>query len=254
MEFLNELFARNPALFVFGLVCLVSGLITGGLVVFSEVQVLGINAWIKPAKFLLSSWIFCWTMGWLLAYLNRSGHVTAYTWTVVAVMTFELVYIILKAAQGELSHFNISTPFNAFMYGMMGIAISAMTFYTLIIGYYFFKDSFPDLSLAYLWGIRLGILCFVVFAFEGGIMAQQLAHSYGGPDGGPGIQFLNWSIKYGDLRVAHFVGMHALQVLPLLGFYVFSRPREVIIAGAVYILIAFLVLIQALMKIPLIAR
>lgn len=251
MEFLSELSIRNQPLFVYGLICLIGGITTSVLSFTTSIEVLGINAFIKPTKFFFSMFFFVWSMGWFLGYLEATPIISIYTWTVISVLSFEIIYILIQASMGSTSHFNNSTAYHSTLWSLMGIAISLMTLFTAYIGMLFFFMEFPELSSGYLWGIRLGILLFVIFAFEGAVMGANMAHTVGGPDGGEGLKFLNWSITRGDLRIAHFIGMHALQVLPLLGYYVFSGSRAIIIAGILYFLVALFVFIQALKGIPL---
>ena len=49
-------------------------------------------------------------------------------------------------------------------------------------------------------------------------MVTHGAHTVGAIDGSPGLFFVNWSRQYGDLRIAHFFAIHALQAMPLLGW------------------------------------
>jgi hypothetical protein len=251
--FLSELKSRNELLYWFGLICLAGAALCLVMTFISAKQVLGINAWIKPLKFFLSSILFVWTMGWLMTYLNEERKVIIYSWVVILVFAFELVYIVWQAAKGELSHFNISSAFNGIMFSLMGIAISVMTAWTGYIAFLFFQKSFPTLSEAYVWGIRLGLVLFVIFAFAGGIMAAKLSHNVGGEMiTSKGLPVLNWSRQFGDLRVAHFFGMHALQILPLIGFYVSKTKSSIIIIAMVYAILITATLVQAIMGKPLI--
>ena len=79
------------------------------------------------------------------------------------------------------------------------------------------RDTPPERA-GYLWGVRLGLAVFVVGSLLGFVLVANQGHSVPGPDGGPGLPFVNWSLDRGDLRIAHFIGLHALQALPLLGF------------------------------------
>lgn len=244
---------RNAVLYWFGLVCLAGSVVCLMLSLATAQQVMGINAFIKPTKFLASTWIFCWTMVCFLPLLNRPRTATVYAWMTVFVFTFELVVIIGQAARGKLSHFNISSVSDALLFSLMGIAITVFTLWTAYIGALFFTQKTAYVPAPYLWGIRLGILLFVIFAFEGGLMAGRLSHTVGSADGGPGLPLTNWSTRYGDLRVAHFIGMHALQVLPLFGYFVARKPLQVMLVGVAYLLLAVLLLLQALAGKPLLA-
>ena len=109
------------------------------------------------------------------------------------------------------------------------------------------KFSIPD---AYVWGISLGILVFILFSLEAGVMLSLMKHTVGGVDGSPGLPITNWSKNFGDLRIAHFAGLHALQILPLLGFYVAKTKKQSIIFSAIYFLFAVALFFQAIMGIP----
>ncbi|MFT6135144.1 MAG: hypothetical protein ACJAZM_001638 [Cyclobacteriaceae bacterium] len=250
-QFLEELSRRNSALYIFGLISLIGAVCCTLLIFATDTQILGINAWVKPTKFYLSTVFFAWTMGWLCHYLKRQKTVAVYNFVVIAVLAFELVYITIQASKGELSHFNFSSPYYGLMFAMMGLTISIMTLYTAIIAFFFFWDAFPQLSSSYLWGIRLGLVCFVIFAFEGGLIASNLGHTVGSTDDEPGIWFVNWSVSHGDLRIAHFIGMHGLQILPLIGYYFLDRPKLVLAMAICYMLLASFILWQALQGIPL---
>jgi hypothetical protein len=251
ISFFQEMSDRNFPLFCFGLACLVAALLCMLAATRSQVQVAGVNAWLKPIKFFLSSAIFAHTMAWLLVYLQAPGKVAIYSWVVIIVLAFETIYITLQAARGQLSHFNVSSAFHGFMYSMMGMAIFTMTIWTAYISYLFFCTDLPLFPLPYLWGIRLGIALFVIFALEGGVMASRLSHTVGAPDGTPGLPVTKWSKTHGDLRVAHFLGMHALQVLPLLSYYVFDSVAAVITTGVIYFVVTSGLFIRAMQSRPL---
>ncbi|MBL0357068.1 MAG: hypothetical protein IPP72_09370 [Chitinophagaceae bacterium] len=250
MQWLTNLQERNAILYWFGWFCLAAGIACFIIMQTSSVKVNNINAFIKPLKFFLSIWIFSWTMGWIAHELQQPGKVHAYSVMVVIVMLFELFVITWQAANGRLSHFNTSNSFYGMLFTLMGIAISILTAWTFIIGLYFWKEDI-NIEAGYLWGIRLGIILFTVFSFEGGVMGAKLQHTIGAADGSQGLPFINWSKQHGDLRIAHFFGIHALQVLPLVGYYIFKTPMPIISFSAAYAIVVTYILWIALKGLPL---
>src|ERR1700730_3957254 len=242
-NFLVELHRRNSLLYYFGFLCLAGGIVCMLMTQLSGTVVLGINAFIKPMKFFLSICIFCWTMGWYLFYLDKQKKVKAYSIMVILMMSFELLVITWQAANGRLSHFNVSVPFYGLLFTFMGIAITILAVWTGYMGYLFFRKKEFTAPMPYIWGIRLGIILFVIFSFEGGVMAFLLSHTVGGVDGGPGLPVVNWSKQHGDLRTAHFIGMHALQIIPLFGYFIAKNNRSVQLFCFVYFVFALLLFV-----------
>jgi len=251
-DFIETLKYRNEQLFVFGLICLAAAIAFLFLTRITNTQVMGINAWYKPFKFAFSTFIFAWTMGWLCEYLNQPVNVNIYSWVVIIFLGFEIVYIAWKAGQGQLSHFNESDVFHRTMFSLMAFAATLVTLWTAYIGLLFFSDKVTTLPDYYLWGIRMGILLFVIFSLEGFIMGVKMAHSVGGPDGSPGLPVVNWSRKFGDLRISHFLGMHALQVIPLLAYFIIKNTKAILAFSSIYFLLTLFLFVMALQGRPLI--
>jgi hypothetical protein len=252
IDFLYSLRAKNETLFYFGLVCLVFAIICLILTRLTQTQVYNVSAWYKPFKFSFSTFLFAWAMAWYCSYLP-SFNITVFNWSVIVLLGFEIIYIAFQANRGQLSHYNVSTPLYSMLYSLMALAATLVTIYTAYVGFLFCINEFPTLPDYYLWAIRLGIAIFVVFSFEGFVMGSRLTHTIGGADGGAGIPLFHWSTKYGDPRVAHFIGMHALQVLPLLSFYVVKNVKVTIAISVIYGLLAIFTLVQALQGKPFVA-
>jgi hypothetical protein len=219
--------------------------------------VLGINPWIKPLKFLLSAVIFMATVAWFLKDAGYPRQGAAIGWTVAIAMIAENVLILTQAARGIPSHFNLTTPLNAGIFSLMGLFIVLNSVAVAGLGFLYL---FPEKPLApgYLWGVRLGILLFLLGSAEAGLMLRLGRHTVGAADGGPGLPFVNWSTRFGDLRIAHFAGLHALQVLPVAGWCIDrmaipNAPVAVVVAAAAYAALFVLLTLQALAGKPLVS-
>jgi len=157
----------------------------------------------------------------------------------------------LQSIRGTTSHFNIKTATDIMIFNFMGILILIFTVTCILICIAFFRQQHFNISSPYLWAIRLGLLFFIFSSLEGGMMIGMMKHTVGAADGTPGIPLLNWSKEYGDLRIAHFLGIHSLQVLPLIGFYLAKSKKQVILASVVFFICVMVVFVQALRGIPL---
>jgi len=250
-DFLGELYNRNRLLTFFGMA---NFLLFGLLLLFSMIDdrtFLGINVWIKPMKFAVSIGIFCWTMAWILDYLPEKSQVNIIAITIVAMLGIEQVIIVGQAALGQASHFNESSLFDGVLFGIMGLAIIINTFMILWTLILFMKKQ--ELPQGYLWGIRFGLIIVLFASLEGYLMIANGGHTVGAADGEEGLFLLNWARKYGDLRVSHFLGLHAIQIIPLFAWF-FSKDKiaPVSFFALIYLLLSAGTLWQALAGGPLI--
>jgi hypothetical protein len=208
----------HPGLLVAGLAHLAALVPVCVAMLLDDRLILGINPWIKPAKFLASIAIYLLTFSWMVPRVDGHRRAKAViAWGVLIAMVTEIVLIAMQAARGTTSHFNVRSAFDGVVFSIMGMMIAFNTALVVWLLVLFIRSPSP-MPRALLSGIRLGLLLFIIGGAQGGMMIAANAHAVGVPDGGPGLPFVNWSTEGGDLRSAHFVGLHALQILPLLGW------------------------------------
>jgi hypothetical protein len=192
---------------------------------------LGVSVWEKPAKFFLSLGVHFATVAWAISLLTVDVRQSRAVRGAVRLMTgaavMELVVIVARAARGEASHFNVGTPFDAAVYAIMGVGSLVLTFTAGYLGYRIWRNRQGDVwRLAGGFGLMLGV---VLATLTAGYMS---------------------SLTGGDLRVAHFVGLHAMQVLPLAALS--GKPRVVYGAAVAVTVLTMLTFVQAVMGVPLV--
>jgi hypothetical protein len=225
--FIKEVFLRNKIMAYLGLLFLIIAIGLGLYAFINDVEVLGINSMVKPIKFCLSTWVFAWTMTYLLHYVNNQKRVKWYSILTTVIFLFENGVIIFQAFRGQQSHFNTEDLMGGVLYGLMGVLITWSTLATLTIALRFIFQKSYTVSAPFALSIKIGFIFFVVFSFLGGYMSAINSHNVGGDIGKEGLPFLNWSTVFGDVRVAHFFGLHSLQLIPLAGYWISTRIIEV---------------------------
>jgi hypothetical protein len=206
-------------------VCLV------GLVVDDRILV-GAPIWLKPLKFAVSIAIYGITWSWLISLLKVGKRLAQRVSVVLAaVLLVEQALIVMQVVRGRGSHFNVLTPFDSAVFAVMGVSIAVLWTGTLILTVLVLRTPFADRATC--WALRIGAVISLAGIGMGALMTSPTAdqrasmtdgtfkgiigaHTVGHEDGGPVMPVTGWSTTGGDLRIPHFVGMHALQVLPLL--------------------------------------
>jgi hypothetical protein len=202
----------------------------------------GEAVWLKPLKFFLSTLIFVPTLEFGLARVRAATrHVNLIRRVVAIGLLFEMIVICAQAFRGVKSHFNHTTPVDSVLFIAMGIVISIVVLFVGWGAILILRSRFEG-SSALRQAMGWGLLVFVVAAFLGTQMPKPTppqrellesgqpsptigSHFVGSEEGSTKLAPLTaWSLESGDLRVAHFAGMHVPQLL--LGLVWLLRRRR----------------------------
>jgi hypothetical protein len=239
-------------------------------------QLVGEPIWLKPTKFYLSLAAYNATVLYFLSFLSERRRLVRISGNVLAAAgVIEILAITLQAARGVRSHFNVATPFDAAIFSLMGITITVLWVTMIVLAIVLLRSQLADRPLAA--ALRIGFVAAVIGMGLGYFMTNprptQLeamkagqrvveagSHTFGAVDGGPGLPLVGWSTEAGDMRPAHFLGLHAMQLLPILAV-VLARRRHlsetrrlatVRASGVAYVGVMLVLAVQALRGMPLI--
>jgi hypothetical protein len=228
---------RQPALASVGFAFLTLFVVTAALPLFDSRMLDGVSVWAKPAKFFLSTGVFLLTSAFFFGYVRPERRASpALVWSVrivIAAGVFELAYIAFQAAQGERSHFNRDDLAHSALYAMMGFAAIAMLATKVPLALEIWRRPVCGLDSALRLAVTLGVgLSVALGALTGLYMGQPhvSGHTVGAVGGAAPL--FGWNRAGGDLRVAHFFGMHAEQMTPVVAVVARSLLGEIWAQGA----------------------
>lgn len=176
-----------------------------------------VSIWVKPLKFMASISLFSLSTAWFVGLLPEAqrarGALRLVVWTIVFAGTAEVGYISVQAALGQASHYNTSSLFHKVAYQLMGVGALSLMLTQLVLAWLIARHGASHLNPAWRDAVVLGlVMTFVLGVGAAGPLASAQ------PPVGAGLPVLGWHLGGGDLRPAHFIGSHAQQFIPLVGW------------------------------------
>jgi hypothetical protein len=232
----------TPLLFWAGASMLLLAVVSGGLTFLDGREFHGVSVWLKPWKFQISTSAYFLTLALFMAWLPeaalRTWAVRYVVWAALVSGLFEVGYITWQASLGEASHFNTSTPVHAALYTAMGIMAVVLTSTSAVLGAVIARNPAYRLPSALKLAVVLGLTGTFVLGtgFGAYLGSQPTGHWVGGaPTDAGGLPLLKWSRTGGDLRVAHFFGIHAMHFIPAFAWiWVWLRAPQRWVTAAVW--------------------
>ncbi len=199
----------------------------------------GVSVWNKPFKFQLSIAVYFATLAWFAPLLGERFFSTwrgrLMTWLAIFWAAAEIAYITFQGAIGQASHFNFTSDFHATAYSVMGFGAATLVAICLWMAVEILVRTRGRARSPYVWAVVAGLT--LTFALGGGFgsyLGNAAGHWVDAPatDAG-GLWLFGWTREGGDLRAAHFFGMHAMQVLPVIGWLTGSRLSRATALGTI---------------------
>jgi len=241
----NDQLKRNSIFFWYGIINFVLFFFCLGFSLFDDTQVLGKNAWLIPMKYYFSIGIFIWSIGVCLHYLNNEVQRSFLTWGLLVTTFLQTSGILFQSLRGVSSFFKQNTPFDDLIFNFQIVNYFVFFILMVVITYLFYFQKKNSKSQHFTWGIRLGLVIFLTGLSIGFYMMLV----YGNFESVKDSTILNK--KQGNLIIPFFLGIHGLQIIPLLSYYIFQSKRQVVNFTWLYFIIMVVFLFMAFINLKI---
>jgi hypothetical protein len=226
-SFFRELDATDPLLSRLGWALLLVVPVFAALAFFVPGATL-VNPWIKPIKFSMSFSTFASTISLLLLALRiPKWQLTLARRAIAASVALEILSLAAQAWRSvyHLSGQSLWDTSLAQMTNSM-VMVNTATVCWMLALFCANRVRTEQIDWPMVAAIRYSIVIFLAGNAIGGYMLARGSHTVGVADGGAGLPFVNWSVIGGDLRIAHFIAIHAIQIVPLFA-YILSQMAPI---------------------------
>jgi hypothetical protein len=196
-------------------------------------QFQGVDTWIKPLKFELSVAFYLLTLALFLPLTGerfRASLLGRYiVWPVIVPIVLEVLYIAWRASRVEASHYNTDNALGIALYSLMGIGAVMFTVAPGFLAYGLSRRDTAPMPEVMRWSLVAGLALTCAFGLlSGAVLSSSASGHYVGvvPDAHRTLPLFGWSLTIGDLRIAHFLGLHALQIIPAIGVLLWLAIRQ----------------------------
>jgi hypothetical protein len=247
---LREQIKRNSILFRYGILNFILFVFCVGFSLFDDTQVSGKNAWLLPMKYYLSIGIFIWSMGWYLYYLNNTVQKNVLIIGFLLTTFIQTSVVLLQSVRGVSSFYNPQSPFDKLVFGFQTVSHIFFILFIVVTTFLFYFQKKNAISQHFTWGIRMGMVIFLVGIIIGVCMLIQNYYA----NGINNVFLENVGLskqKHGNVKISFFLGIHGLQIIPLLSYYFFQNKRQVINFTLLYFILLVVFFLMAVFNLKI---
>ncbi|MEN9964754.1 MAG: hypothetical protein RL582_1849 [Bacteroidota bacterium] len=231
MIFVQDLQQRNKWLYVLGCIVFVLGIISLGFLLFDIRVVDGISLWSMPFRLSIGSGVYIFTIAWLSYLLNNTRFRKVITAFIFSIFSCFLAIVFIQMINQRIIFISRDTPFDQLMNQLSLVLFLFLLILQMWITTLFFKQKKNMHSQHFTWGVRMG---FVVFTFFLSILFAIFLFK----DRNVYLEFFQFErgLPF-EIQASFYLGLHSIQIIPLLSYYLFDHKKQVVFFSISYVVL-----------------